>query len=98
MLAESIEALDSTTYRVSPRKGVRFHDAQELTAEDVALLSAERMLAKESCGVAQISFPSISAARATGRHTVEFSTKAPDPVFVKRLPHMEPASSRNQPI
>ncbi|BCA01150.1 MULTISPECIES: ABC transporter substrate-binding protein [Bradyrhizobium] len=88
MLAESIEALNSTTYRVSLRKEVRFHDGEELTAEDVAFtFGAERMLAKESSGfgVGQISFPSMSAVRAIGRHTVEFSTKAPDPVFVKRL-------------
>ncbi|RXH36625.1 hypothetical protein XH99_06535 [Bradyrhizobium nanningense] len=88
MLAESIEALDSTTYRVSLRKEVRFHDGGELTAEDVAFtFGAERMLAKDSpgFGVGQISFPSMSAVRATGRYTVEFSTKTPDPVFVKRL-------------
>lgn len=84
MLAESMEALDSTTYRVSLRKGVRFHDGEELTAEDVAFtFGAERMLAKDSpgYGVGQISFPSMSAVRATDRHTVEFRTKVPDPVL-----------------
>ncbi len=88
MLAESIEMLDSTNYRVNLRKDVRFHDGQELTAEDVAFtFGAERMLAKGSpgYGVGQISFPSMSAVRATGRHIVEFSTKTPDPVFAKRL-------------
>ncbi|MBB4264036.1 ABC transporter substrate-binding protein [Bradyrhizobium sp. CIR3A] len=51
MLAESIETLDSTRYRVSLRKEVRFHDGQELTAEDVVFtFGPERMLAKDSPG------------------------------------------------
>jgi len=35
-LAESIEAVDDTTYAVRIRKGVKFHDGTPLTAEDVA--------------------------------------------------------------
>ena len=40
-LAESWRALDDTTWEFKPRKGVRFHDGSEFTAEDV-VFSLER--------------------------------------------------------
>ncbi|AEG58239.1 ABC transporter substrate-binding protein [Sinorhizobium meliloti] len=88
MLAESIETEDSVVFRVRLRQGVKFHDGEELTADDVSFtFGPERMLKKNApgYGVGQITFPSMAEVKVIDRHTVEFVTKAPDPVFPKRL-------------
>lgn len=88
MLAESIDTTDDVNFRVRLRKGVKFHNGEEMTAEDVAFtFGPERMLAKSApgYGVGQISFPTLASVNAVDRYTVHFTTHAPDPVFSKRL-------------
>lgn len=87
-LAESIETADNLVFKVHLRQGVKFHNGDELTAEDVAFtFGPERMLKKDApgYGVGQITFPTLAEVAALDRYTVEFKTKTPDPVFAKRL-------------
>ncbi|WP_246776998.1 ABC transporter substrate-binding protein [Microvirga sp. VF16] len=88
MLAVAIETADNVVFKVRLRQGVKFHDGQELTAEDVAFtFGPERMLEKGAPGysVGQITFPMLAEVKAVDRYNVEFKTRAPDPVFAKRL-------------
>ncbi|MGC0320859.1 peptide/nickel transport system substrate-binding protein [Bradyrhizobium sp. USDA 326] len=87
-LATSIETADNIVFRVRLREGVKFHDGHELTADDVAFtFGPERMLDKGApgYGVGRITFPSLAGVKAIERYVVEFTTKAPDPIFGKRL-------------
>ena len=48
-LAERIEQIDETTYDMTIRRGVKFHDGTEMTAQDVAFtFGTERMLSESA--------------------------------------------------
>jgi len=77
-LAESWEQLGDTGWRFHLRKGVTFHDGSAFTAEDV-LFSYERASSEES----DVSswFSPVSSVVVQDDHTVDFLTKAPNPLF-----------------
>ena len=52
MLAESYEMLDDCTYKIHLRQGVKFHNGEELTAEDV-VYSYKRLIDPKRCVVAK---------------------------------------------
>ena len=64
------------------RRGVRFHDGRELTAEDVGSFERARHLPKSNVGGYLVS---IDRVRAVDRHTVEVTTTQPFPVLLNKL-------------
>ncbi len=96
MLAERWEVDDGgRTYRFTLREGVRFHDGEELTAEDVKR-SVERALHPGTPNPSSSSFdklvgyndfiekksPALRGVRVLGRYVVAFSLEAPDATFL----------------
>jgi peptide/nickel transport system substrate-binding protein len=81
-LATSWEAASPTLWRFQIREGVRFHDGNLLTAEDVAY-SINR--ARHPISPFRIFVGLIKEARAIGPLTVEIETTAPDPILVPKL-------------
>lgn len=88
MLAEAIETTDSVVFKVRLRQRVKFHNGDELTADDVAFtFGPERMLQKDApgYGIGQVTFPTLAEVKVIDRYNVEFKTKKPDPVFWMRF-------------
>ena len=86
-LAESSTvSADGLRYRFKLRRGVRFHDGGELTAEDVAY-SADRQLALKK-GAASL-FASLiepGSTKEIDRYTVEFTLAKPTAIFMTTVP------------
>lgn len=81
VLAESWEVKDETTTVFHLRKGVKFHDGNEMKAEDVKF-SLERCIA--SPGV-NYNYLIISEINIIDDYTVEFKTSEPCSVLLQRL-------------
>ncbi len=77
-LAESWEPIDDKGWRFNLRKGVKFHDGSDFTAEDV-LFSYQRA-SSEAADVSSW-FAPISEVIVVDDHTIDFMTKAPNPIF-----------------
>ncbi len=77
-LAESWEALGSGGWRFHLRQGVTYHDGAAFTAEDV-LFSYERASSEDSD--VRSWFAPVSEVIVQDDHTVDFMTKAPNPLF-----------------
>ena len=88
-LAESWQQVDGKTLEVKLRKGVLFHNGEELTSEDVLLtFSPERLMGpKPAVGStsARGYWQLFDRVEAVDRYTVRFYTKEVDPVMAKRL-------------
>ncbi|MEX2048052.1 MAG: ABC transporter substrate-binding protein [Gemmatimonadota bacterium] len=86
-LAESYTvSTDGLKYRFKLRRGVKFHDGAELTADDVAY-SADRQLALKK-GAASL-FASLiepASTKAIDRYTVEFTLSKPTAIFTAAVP------------
>ena len=80
-LAESWDIVDSTTTVFHLRQGVKFHDGNEMTADDVKY-SLERCIA--SPGV-NYNYLIISEINIVDEYTVEIKTSAPCNVLLQRL-------------
>lgn len=84
-LAESWKLLDATTWEFKLRKGVKFHDGSELTAEDV-LWSLERPAGiVGSQGKFDIYTRKIAAKSAPDPYTVRLVTATPYPLLPQDL-------------
>jgi peptide/nickel transport system substrate-binding protein len=81
-LAERWERLDATTWRFHLRRGVRFHEGEPFTAEDV-VFSLERVRKPASNLLARV--VGIASFRALDAHTVEIVTDGPDPTLLANL-------------
>lgn len=79
---------DGLTYTFHLRKGVKFHDGSELTAEDV-VYSMERILALKK-GAASVFAPLVEpgSTKAPDRYTVEFHLKKPSAIFLAIIPEI----------
>lgn len=77
-LAESWEAIGSEGWRFNLRKGVKFHDGAQFTAQDV-MFSYERASSEESD--VRSWFAPISEVVVKDDYTIDFMTKAPNPLF-----------------
>jgi peptide/nickel transport system substrate-binding protein len=86
-LAEEWKRIDNRTIEFSLRKGVKFHNGEELTAEDVAFsFGPERLFNKErGWTFAQMYLGQIEPPEVIDRYTVRISSKKPDPLLEKRF-------------
>ena len=76
-LAESWRAVDGTTWEFKLRRGVKFHDGGEFTADDV-LASIERAKRMEASGGQFAGFvKAIKDAKAVDAQTLRFTTEKP---------------------
>jgi len=96
-LAQSWTQVDSTTWRVALRAGVKFHGGETMTADDVAA-SVRHTLAggdKAASSVATILLPTVVDVRKVDSLTVDIITKGLDALFPLRLQFMtvSPASA-----
>lgn len=77
-LAESWEALGSSGWRFNLRRDVTFHDGAAFTAEDV-MFSYQRA-SSEAADTASW-FAPVSEVKIIDDYTIDFLTKAPNPIF-----------------
>ena len=86
-LAESWKRLDPRTVEVKLRRGVKFHNGDELTADDVLFtFSPERLWGKKAVVPnGRRYFGHLERVEKTDPYTVRFVTEKPDLVFEQRL-------------
>ncbi len=86
-IATSWKRIDNSTLVVNLRKGVKFHNGDELTSEDVAFtFSPQRMTSKK--GVIKNGrryFGHIKSVTPVDKYTVRFVSKKPDLILEQRL-------------
>jgi peptide/nickel transport system substrate-binding protein len=75
-LAESWDTPDSRTYVFHLRKGVRFHDGQEMTSEDVTF-TIERILDPKTASPGRSYIDAVDGVSAVDRYTVRVHLKYP---------------------
>lgn len=80
ILAESVEiSADGKSYRISLRKGVKFHNGKEMTAEDVKA-SLERYV---KLGATQTMLKPVDKIEITGPHEITLTLKEATPTFLE---------------
>jgi peptide/nickel transport system substrate-binding protein len=77
-LAEKWEVVDPLKWRFTLRKGVKFHDGADFTADDV-LFSLDRLRSPDSQIKSRV--PADMTAVKVDDHTVEFVLKTPNPIL-----------------
>jgi peptide/nickel transport system substrate-binding protein len=84
-LATEWELIDDLTWEFKLREGVKFHNGEDFTAEDVKF-SAER-LHDPNAEVARLtsSLPDFDHAEVIDDYTVRIHTKSPDPILPQRI-------------
>src|SRR5215471_13544929 len=93
-LAEShTVSADGLTYTFKMRRGAKFHDGTEITAEDVRY-SADRILALKK-GAASLLATMIApgSTKALDRHTVQFTLTKPASIFLSVVPEVHVVNS-----
>jgi peptide/nickel transport system substrate-binding protein len=80
-LAEKWETPDEKTWIFYLKKGLKFHNGDEVTAEDVKY-SFEMQANPPSPGVKIAQYPSIVSIEAVDKYTVKFNMKGPDPTML----------------
>ncbi|MBM3523796.1 MAG: ABC transporter substrate-binding protein, partial [Alphaproteobacteria bacterium] len=79
-LAESWRVVDATTWEFKLRKGVKFHDGSEMTAEDVAS-SIRRMQQLSGPNPTKIYVRRVQDMRVVDAHTIQIITDGPAPTL-----------------
>lgn len=77
-LAESWETPDETTYIFNLRRGVKWHDGSDFTAEDVKY-TFDIVLDPEGPAIWRNNFDAVTSVEIIDDHTVKFTTSAPFP-------------------
>jgi ABC-type transport system substrate-binding protein len=84
---------DGLTYTFKLRRGAKFHDGTEITAEDV-VYSTERILAMKKGAAALLStMVAPGSAKAVDRHTVSFTLGKPSAIFMAVVPEVHVVNS-----
>jgi peptide/nickel transport system substrate-binding protein len=83
-LAESVDQPDELTYVFHLRRGVRFHNGRELTADDV-LYTFERLQDPGTGSPYSFYFLNVTSITAPDPYTVEFRLSAPDATLLSNL-------------
>lgn len=83
-LAERWERGPGNTYTFHLRRGVRFHNGREMTADDVAF-SIYRVMDPDFGSFARTNFLSVQRIEALDRYTVRFTLYYPDAAFLLNL-------------
>jgi peptide/nickel transport system substrate-binding protein len=83
-LATSWKAIDDTTWEVSLRKGVKFHDGTPFSARDVKA-TFDRVLDPAKKLTARGNHAKVKSVEVLDDHTVRFKTDGPYPLFAERL-------------
>lgn len=81
-LAESWETIEPTKWKFNLRKGVKYHDGSDFTAEDV-VFSWQRALGEGSDQIARAS--KIKNIEVVDDHTIIIETPAPNPILTSDL-------------
>ena len=84
-LAESWKAVSDTAWEFKIRKGVKFHDGTELTAEDVVYSINRPATITNSPAPYTIYTRTIAESKAIDSHTVQFVTRIPHPTLINDL-------------
>jgi peptide/nickel transport system substrate-binding protein len=84
-LATSWKALDATTWEFKLRKGAKFHDGSELTAEDVAFSIDRVAKIPNSPGPFVAYTKAITSVQIVDPYTIRFKTAAPHPLMPNDL-------------
>jgi peptide/nickel transport system substrate-binding protein len=84
-IATSWKAIDEKTWEFKLRKGVKFHDGTELTAEDVAFSIDRVPLVPNSPGPFSAYTKAIIAKEIVDPYTIRFKTAAPHPLMPNDL-------------
>ena len=82
LLAEGWRSMGPDTWRISLKKGVKFHNGEEFTAESV---KASIDIFNASKGFAGSWFQFVKEVRSVDAHTVDIVTKAPTPILPQTL-------------
>jgi peptide/nickel transport system substrate-binding protein len=85
-LATTWKSLNDTTWEFSLRQGVKFHDGQAFTAEDVKATLERNLVVGKT--VVQSGFATIDAVQIVNPTTVRVVTKKPDPLLLVRMAQM----------
>jgi peptide/nickel transport system substrate-binding protein len=85
-LATAWKNLNETTWEVTLRPGVRFHDGSPLTAEDVKAVYERNTVPGKT--VVQSGFATIEAIQIVNPATLRIVTKKPDPLMPVRMAQM----------
>ncbi len=83
-LAESWRQFGPKKWQIQLRKGILFHNGEELTGA-VVKFSFERLINPETKSPAASLFGTLSSVEVVDKYVVNFVTKIPDPIFPARL-------------
>ncbi len=87
-LAQEYRWLDDRTIEFELKKGITFHNGEELTAEDV-VFTVERILNQEIGGPRRVFIKEVQSIERIDDHIVRFNLKSPWPVFLQMLVHIQ---------
>ncbi|WP_250517754.1 ABC transporter substrate-binding protein [Caballeronia sp. INDeC2] len=85
-LAERFRQIDPITWEFSLHHGIRFHNGDELTANDVKF-TLDRVVSDKSL-IENPRFASIKAVKVLDKYDFQIVTRYPDPVLLNRLVRM----------
>jgi peptide/nickel transport system substrate-binding protein len=94
-LAESWKAIDATTWEFKLRRGVKFHDGSDFTAEDVAFTIDRVAKVPNSPGPFTIYTKPIQKVDIVDSHTIRFGTGVPYPLLANDLSTIFIVSKKN---
>jgi peptide/nickel transport system substrate-binding protein len=83
-LAESWREFGPKRWQIKLRKGIKFHDGEELTAA-VVKFSFERLINPDTKSPAASLFGTLDHVEIVDKYTINFVNKAPDPIWPARL-------------
>jgi peptide/nickel transport system substrate-binding protein len=87
-LAKGYRWLDELTIEFDLKEGVKFHNGDDFTSEDV-VFTFERILTQEVGAPRRIFVKEVGSVEGVDDHTVRFNLKSPWPVFLQLLVHTQ---------